>query len=287
MDSATTEFFEELRASDAANSLCADCGAANPQWASVSHGTFVCLVCSGQHRSLGVHLSFVRSVQMDVWNDKQKAKMRLGGNSRFRQVLLDFDLLDATSNSLAQEVTASRIPGAQKEKFFKYNTKALQWYRDLLAAQVDSMPLPQSPPLSEAKLPVHSSAPSLAHSRNSTPPVAISSATAAGNAAGSFAATVTSLGSRLSQAAETDHGWADLLDSALTRGKALASSAATATQKAASELLDQARADGGVAAAVKARADGVASWVKDAVASPAAPTVPSTAAEDPTWAELR
>merc|ERR1719191_2054508 len=70
------------------NDICSDCNQPNPQWASVSYGSLVCLECSGQHRSLGVHLSFVRSIAMDSWTERQISAMhKSGGNAKLVEYL--------------------------------------------------------------------------------------------------------------------------------------------------------------------------------------------------------
>jgi hypothetical protein len=49
------------------NNMCAECYSKIPRWASITFGTFMVIRCSGVHRQLGVHITKVKSVNLDKW----------------------------------------------------------------------------------------------------------------------------------------------------------------------------------------------------------------------------
>lgn len=62
------------------NKVCFDCGAPQPRWASSTFGILLCMRCVGIHRSLGVHISKVQSVNMDSWDESALRKIECIGN---------------------------------------------------------------------------------------------------------------------------------------------------------------------------------------------------------------
>ncbi|XP_042189677.1 stromal membrane-associated protein 1 isoform X3 [Callorhinchus milii] len=66
------------------NKYCADCEAKGPRWASWNLGVFICIRCAGIHRNLGVHISRVKSVNLDQWTPEQIQCMQDMGNTRAR-----------------------------------------------------------------------------------------------------------------------------------------------------------------------------------------------------------
>ncbi|XP_010892991.2 arf-GAP with Rho-GAP domain, ANK repeat and PH domain-containing protein 1 isoform X1 [Esox lucius] len=70
------------------NKVCADCGCANPEWASVNLLVVICEACAGQHRSLGINVSKVRSLKLDskVWTEPLIQLFVRYGNKAANQV---------------------------------------------------------------------------------------------------------------------------------------------------------------------------------------------------------
>ncbi|KAG8970454.1 hypothetical protein FRC03_008651 [Tulasnella sp. 419] len=48
----------------------------------IIRGVFVCIRCSGIHRSMGTHISKVKSVDLDMWTPEQMASIMKWGNAR-------------------------------------------------------------------------------------------------------------------------------------------------------------------------------------------------------------
>lgn len=66
-DESPDKLLQMLRDHDQGNLWCADCGSgAKVEWVSINLAIILCIECSGIHRSLGTHISKVRSLTLDI-----------------------------------------------------------------------------------------------------------------------------------------------------------------------------------------------------------------------------
>ncbi|XP_069026068.1 arf-GAP with coiled-coil, ANK repeat and PH domain-containing protein 1 isoform X2 [Embiotoca jacksoni] len=103
---------EEVQALEG-NRECCDCGEPGPEWASINLGITLCIICSGIHRSLGVHFSKVRSLTLDSWEPELVKLMCELGNTVINRIY------EARIDEITIKKPHSSSPRGDKESWIR------------------------------------------------------------------------------------------------------------------------------------------------------------------------
>jgi ADP-ribosylation factor GTPase-activating protein 1 len=101
------------------NSECCDCGAAEVKWISLNNGIFLCDKCAENHRTFGMSVSQILSLQLPTWSGNQLLFLKKGGNKNYKKNLTEYNIAPSASMDV------------------KYKSKAASYYRRYLKNEVD------------------------------------------------------------------------------------------------------------------------------------------------------
>ena len=101
------------------NSECVDCGGAEVKWISLNNGVFLCDKCAEIHRTFGMSVSQILSLQLPTWSGNQLLFLKKGGNKNYKKNLTEYNIAPSASMDV------------------KYKSKAASYYRRYLKNEVD------------------------------------------------------------------------------------------------------------------------------------------------------
>eukprot|EP00055_Hartaetosiga_balthica_P011763 m.54751 g.54751 ORF g.54751 m.54751 type:complete len:837 (-) comp7728_c2_seq2:592-3102(-) len=109
------------------NSTCADCDATDPDWMSINLGITLCIECSGAHRSLGTHVSKVRSLTLDKIDSITSQMMLSLGN------ICTNNILEGLTDAVSSEKSKADTEKSDREKYIR-NKYIEKMYADFSAS---------------------------------------------------------------------------------------------------------------------------------------------------------
>lgn len=107
------------------NSECVDCGAPEIKWASLNNGVFLCDKCAEIHRTFGMSVSQILSLQLPTWSETHLLFLQKGGNKNYKKNLAEYNIEPSASIDV------------------KYKSKAASYYRRYLKNEVDKVTDPK------------------------------------------------------------------------------------------------------------------------------------------------